>query len=215
MATVHIVKQGEHLTRIARRYGFINFLTIWDDPQNAEIKKLRKNPNVLFPGDRLFIPEKEGKKVTRATGQLHHFKILAKQLMLRIVVQNYSRKPVAGTNCKLEVEGKPTPLVTNSNGQIEQLILPNAEVGKLDILDKEFAILIGHLDPVEESSGQEARLNNLGYYVPPADAERDEDELRSSIEEFQRDYGLVKPGGHPSGVADDATRAKLLEAHGC
>jgi Putative peptidoglycan binding domain len=215
MSTSHIVKQGEHTTRIAKRYGFINFLTIWDDPENAALKELRKNPNVLFPGDRVFVPDKQLKKLPRPTGQKHRFVVAIKQLMLRIVIQNYSRKPISGTQCDLEVEGKAAHLVTDGNGQIEQLILPTAEIAKLDILNEEFSVLIGHLDPVEENSGLEARLNNLGYYVPPADSERDDDELRSAIEEFQRDYGLVPKGGRPSGVNDAATQAKLLEAHGC
>ncbi len=215
MSITHIVKQGEHATRIARRFGFLNFLTIWNHPRNAALKKLRKNPNVLFPGDSLFVPDKQFKKESRPTSKTHRFVIPVKRLMLRIVIQNYSRKPIAGTECDLQVEDKSEHLVTNGNGQIEQLILPTVEIAKLNILDKEFSVLIGHLDPVEEGSGLEARLNNLGYYVPPADSERDKDELRSAIEEFQRDHDLVPKGGRPSGVADAATQAKLLEAHGC
>jgi N-acetylmuramoyl-L-alanine amidase len=210
MSTVHTVKQGEHAARIAAQYGFFNFLTIWDHPRNAELKNKRRNPNVLFPGDQLFIPDKQIKKEGRQTGARHRFKIPSPQLMLRIVVQNYGKRPVANTPCELAVEGSVKPLTTDGNGQIEQKIPVTAEIAKLTIRETEFSIRIGHLDPVEEQSGLEARLNNLGYYVPPKD-DRDEDELRSAIEEFQRDHDL-KP---PTGVADQATRARLVEAHGC
>ena len=210
----HTVKQGEHTTRIAHRYGFLNFLTIWDHAPNAELKKRRKNPNVLFPGDTLVVPDKEAKKVPGATGRLHRYQIAMKQLMLRIRILSYARKPIADTKCELEVEGKTAPLVTDRNGQIEQLILPTTEIAKLSALEDDYSVLIGHLDPVQEQPGLEARLNNLGYYVPPPN-DRGEDELRSAIEEFQRDHNLLGAGGRPSGVADDATRAKLLEVHGC
>jgi len=54
----HTVVQGEHLSSIAKKYGFSSYKTIWDHGQNADLKKKRQNPNVIFPGDRLFIPDK-------------------------------------------------------------------------------------------------------------------------------------------------------------
>ena len=54
MGETYTVKQGDYLAKIAAQFGFTNLKTIWDDPQNAKLKELRKNPNVLFPGDQLF-----------------------------------------------------------------------------------------------------------------------------------------------------------------
>jgi hypothetical protein len=213
MATTHIVKQGEHISRIAAQNGFLDYHTVWDDPQNAELSK-KRNPNVLFPGDQVFIPDKEVKTEASPTGRRHRFKLSMRPLKLRIVVQNYDRTPIAGTACSLEVEGNTKSLTTNAKGLIDEPIPATAEMAKLTIRNDEFSIRIGHLDPVEENSGLEARLNNLGYYVAPED-KRDKDELRSAIEEFQRDYGMVPPGGKPSGVADAATLAKLKAVHGC
>ena len=56
MAGIHKVVQGEHLFGIARKYGFPDWKKIWNHGQNAELKELRKNPNVLFPGDELLFP---------------------------------------------------------------------------------------------------------------------------------------------------------------
>ena len=71
------------------------------------------------------------------------------------------------------------------------------------------AIRIGHLDPVEETSGQEARLNNLGY-AATGGVEKDPDALRSAIEEFQCDHGLTVDG-----ICGAKTQNKLKEVHGC
>jgi hypothetical protein len=56
---VHEVKQGEHLFRIAYQYGFRNPFTIWNDPDNSDLRDLRSNPNVLFPGDQLATPDRD------------------------------------------------------------------------------------------------------------------------------------------------------------
>jgi len=42
MSITHIVKQGEHLPGIASKYGFANCDTLWNHPQNLEIKKTAK-----------------------------------------------------------------------------------------------------------------------------------------------------------------------------
>ena len=61
MGKNHYVEQGEYLAQIARSYGFVDYNTIWDAPENQGLKDKRKNPNILFPGDKLFIPDKETK----------------------------------------------------------------------------------------------------------------------------------------------------------
>lgn len=63
MSTVHVVKQGEHLAGIAQQYGFADYLKLWDLPENTGLKRLRQKPNVLFPGDEVFIPDKQPKLV--------------------------------------------------------------------------------------------------------------------------------------------------------
>ena len=214
MPKTHTVVQGEHISRIARKYGFVNFSTVWDFAQNGDLKRLRVNPNVLFPGDKVLVPDKEAKRETAATGRRHKYVLRDRGLKLRIAIKEFGWAPVGNTPCDLKVENDTKKLTTDGGGRIEQEIPVTAEIAKLTIRDVEYSVMIGHLDPVEEDSGLEARLNNLGYYVSPP-GNRDEDELRSAIEEFQRDHDLVGAGGLPSGVSDAATQAKLKEVHGC
>lgn len=56
MAT-HIVQRGENLTLIARKYGIPHWQTIYHHPNNLEFRRKRPNPNIILPGDQLFIPD--------------------------------------------------------------------------------------------------------------------------------------------------------------
>jgi N-acetylmuramoyl-L-alanine amidase len=74
-------------------------------------------------------------------------------------------------------------------------------------------IKIGHLDPVDELSGQQARLNNLGYFAGPFEEKSEEENktmFLSAVEEFQCDHSLVVDG-----KCGPNTQAKLKQVHGC
>jgi hypothetical protein len=74
--------------------------------------------------------------------------------------------------------------------------------------DVTIPIKIGHLDPVEEISGQKARLSNLGYITRPLE-EVDDTIFDRTVQEFQCDMGLPV-----TGECNAATRDKLKQAHG-
>src|SRR4249920_494288 len=57
MSTTHTVLQGECLSSIAHDFGFGDWHVIYDHPQNASFKTKRPNPNLIYPGDELFIPD--------------------------------------------------------------------------------------------------------------------------------------------------------------
>lgn len=205
----HIVKQGEHLIAIARREGFPDFQKVWDCHENADTKKTRKNPNVLYPGDRIHIPDLETKTIEGATDQRHCFRLKEPQLSLRLVLKDANDDPIDYTECTLTIEGESFDLTTDSEGKIEQIISNTAQNGTLSILGIQHTLQIGYLDPKMEVSGQQARLSNLGYYLGPVDGDYGE-RLLSAVEEFQCDHGLSVDG-----ICGPKTQAKLVEIHGC
>ena len=229
MSTIHTVVQGEHLSHIARKYGFTSFRPIWRAGENAELREKRKTPDVLFPGDQVFIPDKGIREEPRPTDQRHRFVKEGETLLLRIVLKGFRDEALRGHQGTLQVESDGKDFTLNADGLVERQIGPTAETGLL--LDKgkaaalaeaqrELHLKIGHLDPVDELSGQIARLNNLGYnagvlpsrpLTPREEAElRASMAFRSAVEEFQCDAGLVVDG-----KCGKQTQAKLVSTHGC
>ena len=208
--TDHTVEQGEHLSSITFRYGFNDFHIIWDHPRNAELKEKRQNPNVLLPGDKLFIPDHEDKKVPAQTGKWHRYVVPMPKLKIRLRLLNLVGKPIIDTPCELEIEGQTFALTTDGDGRIEQDISANAKQGRLKIEELEYDLRIGHLDPVVEPTGLHARLNNLGYYVNSID-EVDPELSHFALELFQAEHGLEITGN----TDDETFTERLRDIYGC
>lgn len=199
---------------ITKAFGFSNYTTIWNDPNNANLKAQRVNPNVLFPGDMLFIPDRVAKECPKPTDQKHQFVKHSPKLQLVLAMEDIYEKPIAGAACTLQLGANLLNLTTDGMGHLKQEIDPNIRDAVLTIQDPQtpfqgttIPIKIGSLDPVEEVTGQVARLNNLGYF--PGDG-TDAAALNSAIEEFQCDNGLTVDGR-----CGPQTQAKLKQVHGC
>jgi hypothetical protein len=206
---VYIVQQGEHLSSIAEKFGFLDYRTVWQHAANADLRSIRKNPHVVQPGDELFIPDKEQKNYDGATTRIHTFKIKQEKLLLRVLIQNVDGDPIPDSTIGVQVDGDASRVQTKG-GMLEKTIMRQAHDGKIELGDDQIPMGIGDLDPVSSQSGQLARLLNLGYYrrtLSPIDP----DEWRSAVEEFQCDHD-IKP---VTGNCDAATQAKLEEVHGC
>ena len=64
------MKEGECVGSIAFEHGFFPD-TLWDHPNNAELKGKRGDPNVLLAGDVVHVPDLRPKEVAVAAGQSH------------------------------------------------------------------------------------------------------------------------------------------------
>lgn len=64
----YAVKQGDCMESIAQKFGLF-WEKIWNHPKNVKLNEQRKDPNVLYPGDVVFVPEKEDKEESGATEQ--------------------------------------------------------------------------------------------------------------------------------------------------
>src|SRR4029077_7119942 len=131
----------------------------------------------LFPGDLLYIPDRQLRVEDRNTDVRHKFVAHRPIVKLRVVLEDLYEKPIANAPCDLVLENDALHLTTDGSGKIEQQILPGTRSATLIINDcqtpfsgVEIPIKIGYMDPVDEVSGQLARLNNLGYYPGSKDA---------------------------------------------
>lgn len=206
----HEVQQGECLSSIAKAYGFM-WKTLWDDPQNASLKQKRKDPNVLYPGDVVCVPDKDPKLESCVTERRHRFQLDEDGCKLRVRLL-YNDKPRAGEPYQLNIDGLWFNGQTDGDGWIEQPIAPDAREGKLVLPNagEEHSLLIGHIDPITECAGIQKRLQNLGFYIgEKADGIRGP-RTASGIRAFQRKYKLVVDG-----IPGPKTQAKLKEVYGC
>jgi hypothetical protein len=81
----HKVRQGECISSISQKYGF-KWDTVWNLPENAQLKKERENPNILFPGDIVHVPEKTKKQEACSTDSRSRFRMLGVPAYLEIRV---------------------------------------------------------------------------------------------------------------------------------
>jgi N-acetylmuramoyl-L-alanine amidase len=218
MACIHTVQQGEYLASIAQQYGFADWHLIYDHPQNAGVKRMRPNPNVIMPGDELYIPDKTQKQESGPTEKRHKFQIKTSKVWLRIVLKDAEDKPIANQPYTLTVAWRPRKGTTDGSGLLQQEIPMGSKSAELslDKLAVSWHLQIGHLDPVDsaddESAGIEgvqARLNNLGFYCGHVDGILGS-RTEAALNAFQKKYGITD-----SGLPDSTTRSKLVELHGC
>jgi hypothetical protein len=203
----HEIKQGESVISLSERHGLFAD-TIWNHPENAELKELRKNMNILMPGDILFIPDKKPKEVSRSTNEVHKFKRKGIPALFRLQLFDVE-EPRANQEYTLDVDGQQYKGKTDSRGVLEQTIPTDSKNGVLIIGPEEFRLEIdfGYLDPINEISGVKKRLNNMGYDCGKPNNETDE-KTETQLKLFQKRFGLEE-----TGEADSKTLEKLEELH--
>lgn len=229
MGTWHVVKQGEWLAQIAARYGVLDAKTIWNDPHNARLKQARA-PEILFPGDRLYIPERTSKPVPRATGRQHDFVSKAPPPeTLRVRVLSAEGKPLAHQSFRLTVGGQKFAGVTTGDGEVvvSGIKAAGKHEGALDFPETglTFPVAVGHLNPAHEKkptedahydggiSGIQMRLTNLGLDPgPPSGALGPQ--TRSALRAFQSTV-MRRPAEEVTGELDAETRSAIIKAYGC
>ena len=199
------VKPGDCISSLAREYGFL-WKTIWD--ANPDLQSKRKNPNLLMPGDVIIIPEKTLREESCATDQRHKFVELGETTKLRLILERFN-VALANRRYILTFDGVTLQGTTDSTGTLEVSIDPAAEECHLQMPDDDLECILklGHLDPLEESSGVQQRLQNLGFYFGDLEAV-DNNELADALSAFQSSANL-----DVTGTLDDATRQKLFEMH--
>ena len=199
------VGSGETTSSLAKKNGFF-WRTIWDHPENAELKAKRKDPNVLFEDDDIFIPEKQIKEVSKGTEAEHTFKLKGEPAKLKLQLLK-NGKPRANEEYVLDIDGTLTDGKTDGDGKVEHFIPPDAKSGRLIMKNgkEAYDLQLGYLDPVDLITGVQQRLNNLGYDCGGEMGELGE-RTREALRKFQADNQLQE-----TGEPDNATKAKLKE----
>ena len=203
---IHVVSSGDCVLSIADQYGLF-WQTIWDHAENADLKHRRPDPNVLAPGDEVFVPEKRIKTVNKPTDKIHTFVRKGTPAKVRLQLLDFERRPRRDLPYTVDVDGVTTNGKTDAEGMVEVYAPLGARSAKLIVNgprgNEEYQMDLGHIDPVELDEGVRQRLENLGFHC-------DGNEMSEAVRAFQKEKGIPE-----TGEADDNTRSKLKEAHGC
>ncbi len=205
------VQQGDCMQSIAARRGFL-WETLWNLPENKQLKETRKDPNCLLPGDRVHVPEPRPRQEGGATEQKHRFRRKGLPAMLRLQFQNegeaLASQPFTFTTDLTE----PYEGTTDGDGVAEIPIPTGAHHGTIRVgvgeEQKVYEVDLGQLDPYDSISGVQARLNNLGYGAGEVDG-RLSARTERALRQFQRQQQL-----EITGRLDEKTCDKLRELNG-
>ncbi len=204
MTKQYTIRQGDCLNSISEKHGLF-WQTVWDAPGNKALKKLRKDPNILLPGDKLSIPKIREKIVDCASGTRHSFrkKGVPAKIKVQLVMED---EPMKNQPFSMIIDDQFwSEGTTDGDGYIETNVPPQVKMGKIIVGPPanrvSFGIDFGTLDPLDTEEGVLKRLSNMGYEVA--------DEPRGAIEAFQDKEKLTV-----TGKIDQATRDRIKEVFG-
>lgn len=211
----HEVRAGDCISSLAFENGLYPD-TLWNDPANAELKALRKDMNILQPGDRVFIPDKRPKIESGSTGRRYRFKLRGMPVKFRLRLVD-GDTVLADVSYELDIDGRRMTGRSDADGMIDRWIPANAHRGVLRLEDgQEYPFQLGHLNPITEEPGVRERLENLALLTRGAD----EAAYKRAVLEF---IHLHCPEHRPEGdlgeiavesLLNDDVRNRLVEVHG-
>jgi hypothetical protein len=199
------------MASIAKRHGW-PWKQLWEHADNAKLRELRKDPNILLPGDRVAIPERQTKQHEAATAAKHSYRRTGtpNEFWVRLLLNG---RPIAGRPYTLHAGSRTIDGVTDADGWVVQIVPPDlAQVVLLvDGQRKDpYVFELGALDPLGERVGVQERLFNLGLLAGTPSGKKDDGATRMALQAFQRKHGLPA-----SGVPDAATLDQLKAEYGC
>ena len=207
----YMVRQGDCVQSIATERG-LRWETIWNHPRNADLRAARNDPNVLLPGDQLFVPDIQLRQEQGQTEQRHRFKKKGTPGRLRIRILDEGHRPLANAPYTLSIDGRLSNGHLDGDGFLNVVIPPDARSGRLTVGTPPdtmgYELQLGHLDPIDRVSGVQARLNDLGFFCGPPDGTLNES-TRAALRAFQEKYQLTVDGN-----LGQQTKQKLREVYG-
>jgi hypothetical protein len=205
-----IVEQGDCLSSIAFRHK-LNWPKIWNHQKNQSLKRLSKNPNILMPGDVVWIPKLEQKTHSCQTEKRHTFVRKGVPEKLNVRFLDMEGKPFANEPYVLTIDGISSRGKLDQDGWLRANISPGASSGSIEIGQNQDLLCcnlnLGHMDPISERSGVQRRLMNLGYYDGLLDG-ADSEQLQRAIASFREAEKLTESDD------EEAFLNRLRDCHG-
>ncbi len=234
----HVADTDDDFQWVAAEYGIKDWEAVAKDPKNKDLVDKKRDPHILYQGDKIWVPDLKPKVFDAETDKKHEFKLYPPKQLVHLVLEDDNGKPYGDRRYELWVKGKRYDppgsngeLRTREDGLVFQLIPlerdvelrawledPKAKPAQEELAPspedpEEFDYVSirlnpAHLDPIETLEGQQDRLTHLGYKFTD-DWGTSGEGTHDAIFEFQRDVGLTQ-----TGEMDTETRKRLLEEAG-
>ncbi len=206
MPVTRIVQDGECLSSIGFETGLLP-KTIWEAPENAELRKQRTSPHLLVPGDKVVVPDLRERSYDFPSEMRYRFQRSNVPEKLRLKMMSFNT-PRANVDYRLDFENQTITGKTDQDGMIEASIPPDLEKALLTLDNQEtYEIRIHALRPGSGEQGARQRLSNLGFIADPG---VEVDEFREGVALFQNTHG----GLTVTGDLDQETSDALVKMHG-
>jgi hypothetical protein len=225
----YVVKQGDYLTKLAHDLKF-DADEVWAHEKNAALKELRTNPQILAPGDVLYVP-KDPKPVLKpiSKGTTNPYKATVPRVKVELRMCDENRKALAGATCWVHgLGGEPRKLEAGGSGEITVEV--PVHVKRFEVVVETprvvFEVEVGGMDPIDVNSGLASRLSQLGYlaaddhFVAAArelglgDDELSDEDQEAWVAEGLVAFQLAKNDGQATGQLDAETRSAIEDEHG-
>lgn len=209
----YVIQPGDTLLTIALWHE-VEPERIWEHEKNAELKS-RRDPEILAPGEVLYIPPPEPPTLQVSPQATNRFRARVPKVQVHLAFAAETG-PLASE--PYVVLGLAEPLEGRLDDAGEVTLEVPATTRRLTLTfperDIEHDIAIGHLDPVDRPSGLRARLLHrsflpIGQDSPDPYVFPTRESLETTLRAFQRAYGL-----EPTGMLDPQTAKALTDAHG-
>lgn len=206
----YVVRQGDYLAKIAAALGCAEG-ELWEHPQNQPLRDAGRTPELLAPGDVLYVPDGPSRTVDARLQSDNAFTAWVPEVSVRVTFQ-INGVPRASQRYKVLDTGRAQEGLTDAAGLAAFDVAMTARTVRVVFDDPPavYHVNIGFTDPSTERAGVFDRLRQLGYLPMEATAaEVTDGRVRGALAAFQQDHGLT-----PSGETDDATRERLVAAFG-
>jgi hypothetical protein len=211
----YIVRQGDYLARLAHIHGF-DAGEVWNHEQNAALRELGRTPDVLAPGDVLYLPVKPKEGLAFSANTSNRYQAEVPKVKVSLIFKDDDRvlsdEPYEVHGLGSEgSSGQADERKTDADGRVN-LELPVTAREVTVVFPRQnvaYEVRVGDMDPEAELSGIKKRLENLGFLVHEREGASDDEYLRGAVASFQKKSGLPA-----TGTLDDATKKALKDAHG-
>jgi hypothetical protein len=187
-------QQGDCIYSIAARAGHL-WQTVWNHPENRELREARKDPGILLPGDRVFVPQLKVKSLMLQSGKRYRIVIEGQLVWLRLRMYDGDGELLARTEYRLTVGQREQLVTTDDEGSLEAQVPVLAKQARLVQVatGEAFTVLLGHMDPTGSPGAVRKRLANLGYHEGGEEGEMSAelDEIAEALlADFRQDAAL-------------------------